>query len=88
MHILQNDLNALHHWASIWLMTFNPSKCEFLQITKKTLPLSTHYHLDNITLKQVSSAKYLGVIIDNKLNWSEHTRTVVAKANSALGFLR
>ena len=88
MHILQKDLNALHHWASVWLMAFNPSKCEFLQITNKIFPLCTHYHIDNTTLKQVTLAKYLGVIIDNRLNWSEHTRTVVAKANSALGFLR
>ena len=82
------DLNALDHWASTWLMAFNPSKCEFLQITKKTLPINTHYHIDNTPLMQVTKAKYLGVIIDNKLNWSEHTRTVVSKANSALGFLR
>ena len=32
IHIL---LNALDHWASTWPMAFNPSKCEFLQITKK-----------------------------------------------------
>ena len=57
MHILQKDLNALHHWASVWLMTFNSSKCEFLQITKKIFPLCTHYHIDDITLKQVTSAK-------------------------------
>ena len=86
MHIY--SLYALDHWASTWLMAFNPSKCEFLQITKKTLPINTHYHIDNTPLTQVTMAKYLGVIIDNKLNWSEHTRTVVSKANSSLGFLQ
>ena len=45
MDILQNDLNTLDHWASTWLMAFNPSKCEFLQITKKILPINTHYHI-------------------------------------------
>ena len=33
MHVFQSDLNALDHWASIWLMAFNPSKCKFLQLS-------------------------------------------------------
>ena len=64
---------------------FNPSKCEFLQLTKKTHPLNSSYHINNALIKQVTIAKYLG--IDKNLNWSEHTKIVVNKANSALGFL-
>ena len=40
--ILQHDLDMLHQWASTWLMTFNPTKCEFLQLTKKNHPLKSH----------------------------------------------
>ena len=87
-HILQNDLNMLQQWATTWLMTFNPSKCEFLQLTNKNRPLESHYHINNKPIKQVTTAKYLGVTIDKNLSWSEHTRIVVNKANSALGFLR
>ena len=79
----------LHQWASTWLMTFNPTKCEFLQLTKKNHPLKSHYHIDNKQIKlQVTTAKYLGVTIDKNLNWSEHTSRVVNKANSVLGFLQ
>ena len=63
-------------------MTFNPTKCEFLQLTKKNHPLKSHYHIDNKQIKQVTTAKYLGVTIDKNLNWSEHTSRVVNKANS------
>ena len=44
-YILQHDLDMLHQWASTWLMTFNPTKCEFLQLTKKNHPLKSHYHI-------------------------------------------
>ena len=72
MHILHKDLiNVLHYWGSVWLMAYNPSKREFL------LLLNTHYNIVNTTLKQVTSPTYLRAIIDNKYNWSEHTRTVV-----------
>ena len=33
-------------------------------------------------------AKYFGVTIDKKLNWNEHTRQVVSKANKVRGFLQ
>ena len=83
---IQHDLDMLHQWASTWLMTFNPTKCEFLQLTKKNHPLKSQYHIDNKQIKQVTTAKYLGVTIDKNLNWSEHTSRVVKKANSVLGF--
>ena len=44
-YILQHDLDMLHQRASTWLMTFNPTKCEFLQLTKKNHPLKSHYHI-------------------------------------------
>ena len=69
-------------------MTFNPIKCEFLQITKKNHPLKSHYHIDNKPIKQVTTAKYLGVTIDKNLNWSEHTSRIANKANFGLGFLQ
>ena len=63
-------------------MTFNPTKCEFLQLTKKNHPQKSHCHIDNKQIKQVTTSKYLGVTIDKNLNWSEHTSRVVNKANS------
>jgi hypothetical protein len=37
------------------------------------------------TLELVTSAKYLGLTITNKLQWDQH---ITAKANKTLGFLR
>ena len=85
-YILQHNLDMLHQWASTWLMTFNPTNCEFLQLTKKNHPLESHYHIDIKQIKQVTTAKYLGVTIDKNLNWSEHTSRVVNKANSVRTF--
>ena len=32
--------------------------------------------------------KYLGVVIDSKLSWSQHVKTVTNKANRIKGFLQ
>ena len=39
------------------------------------------------TIKQVTSAKYLGITINEKLRWAEHISNISKKANATLGFL-
>ena len=85
---LQNNLLLLEKWANIWQMQFNPSKCEFLAVTNKKLTPSFTYHINNVPIKTVQQAKYLGVTIDSKLTWKEHIKITTHKANTALAFLR
>ena len=70
--VLQTDLASLEQWEKMWDMQFNPSKCQVLQITKKTKPLNTKYILHNVELESVPAAKYLGVTIADDLSWSKH----------------
>jgi len=44
-------------------------------------PLITTHVIDNSTIQQKKSAKYLGVTITNKLSWSEHIINITNKAN-------
>ena len=39
------------------------------------------------TLKQTSQCKYLGLIIDNKLNWAAHIAHVKSKVSKYVGIL-
>ena len=43
--------------------------------------------MDINSIKQVSSAKYLGVTINEKLQWAEHISNITKKASATLGFL-
>ena len=43
--------------------------------------------IDNHQLTQVNSAKYLGVIIDHKLNWIEHISYVKSKMSKDIGIM-
>jgi len=81
---LQRDLHALEKWSLKWKMPFNPLKCEFLRITNKTTPITHTYF---IAESQVTTTKYLGVLIDNKLNWNNHIQSIAHKASQVNGFL-
>ena len=86
--ILQSDLNKLQEWEKTWRMEFHPKKCQVLKITNKRNKLNTSYSIHNIVLEETNSIKYLGVTLDNKLNWNTHIDNICKKANTTLGFLK
>jgi hypothetical protein len=47
----------------------------------------TQYTLHGHTLEEVSSAKYLGITIHNKLKWNVHISNIKTKATKTLGFI-
>ena len=84
---LQEDLDSLQAWERTWKMQFHPSKCQVIRVTHKRCPVATSYNIHGQTLDEVSSAKYLGLNIDNKLNFNTHVDAVAKKANSIRAFL-
>ncbi len=85
---LQHDLHELEKWELLWDMSFNPSKCQCIHITKRRDVIDTTYSLHNTQLESVPSAKYLGVTISNDLTWNTHIDNITKTANQTLGFLR
>ena len=85
---LQQDLNTLFHWATTWNMSFNPDKCKYIKITLKHNTISYNYTMSNAKIKEVSTAKYLGVTINKHLTWSNHIDNIYHKALSAKAFLQ
>ena len=74
---LQHDLLTLEEWANVWQMQFNPAKCEFLVVTNKKNTPSFTYYINEIPIKAVPHAKYLGVTIDSRLSWKEHIKITI-----------
>ena len=87
-NILQEDLYKLEKWEEVWDMSFNPSKCQVLHVTRLNTPIPSIYSLHNTELESISAAKYLGVTISDDLNWRTHIDIVTKKANQTLGFLK
>ena len=46
---------------------------------------SISFKVDNIDLDEVSSFKYLGIVINNHLNWQDHVDQMFSKINKKLG---
>ena len=61
-------------------------KKSIMRVSRSRKPLQHFYTLCNEIL-QVSDAKYLGIQIDNKLDWNKHISTAAARGQSKLAFL-
>jgi len=68
-------------------MSFNPTKCEVIHITRKKTPVNTTYLIHDHPLQLVKQGKYLGVFLSDKLFWTPHIEMVTKKANNTLAFL-
>ena len=82
---LQNNFLILDEWFFSNFLALTSEKCHFMTLrTPNTLP---KFKCKNITIKNSASEKLLGVIIDNKLGFTEHLNTVCKKANLKLNAL-
>ena len=72
---VNNELNIIDLWLRKNKLSLNYSKTSFIIFNKqpnKTFDYEFKFKINNNPIKRVNSIKYLGVLIDNKLSWSEH----------------
>ena len=71
---VNNELNIIDLWLRKNKLSLNYSKTSFIIFNKqpnKTCDYEFKLKINNL-IKRVNSIKYLGVLIDSKLSWSEH----------------
>ena len=85
---LQADLDIMQAWEKKWDMSFNPSKCQVMHISKARNPILTSYTLHGQVLEAVDHAKYLGVELSNNMGWNRHIQSITSKASKSLGFIK
>ena len=87
VNMLQDDINAVTRWAAVWRLTLNPGKCKTFKITLKRNIFPSVYHIDGNPLEEVTTIRDLGVVLDQKLTFSDQISAMVSRANRALGVL-
>ena len=88
--IINKELKNLNIWCCANKLTVNPSKPNVLVISIKliydfTEQLTVSY--DSFQIYSVKNAKYLGVIIDNRINFYKHIKVLECKIARSVGIL-
>ena len=91
-NILNNDLLLISGWAYNWKMLFNPDPTkpapEVLFSRKKQNQIHPTISLNNIQVEKVPYQKHLGLILDQKLNFKEHTDCAISKINKGIAVIK
>ena len=87
---INSELQNLHQWCCVNKLSINPSKTNIIIIPpKQTNATIPHLHLtsNGSAINIVDSAKYLGVVIDNELNFKQHIKIMEGKVARSVGIL-
>ena len=92
---INNDLKQLDIWLQGNKLSLNVAKTNSMLVATKQKHNILNSRNDDLDLKirdndleTIQKTNYLGVQIDNSLNWEEHIKTVSAKDSRAIGFLK
>ena len=87
--LLNKDLASLYEWLCANRLSINAGKTEFLVFRpprhNTEIRLTLKFH--QTKLFESSKIKYLGLILDNKLNWKPHIAELSKKLSRAVGML-
>ena len=91
INIINNELNKLSAWFNKNKLLLNVDKTNFIifhpprRIIPNNIPL---IKINNIEIAQKSSTKFLGITINQNLNWKEHTDQIANKLAKNLNIIR
>jgi hypothetical protein len=86
---IQSDLNKLSEWCGRNSLLLNVGKCKtIITFARSRHPVEFSYMLGGTVRDRVSSINDLGVIMAEKMNFSEHVDVMVAKGFTIIGFIR
>ena len=85
---MQVMLDFVHEWCNTWQMKINMSKSKVMHIRRKGTERSEFpFKFGQQVINYVSEYKYLGVIVDDTLEFTGHTSAMASAGHRALGAL-
>ena len=69
---VESELLVVQDWFRANKLTLNIEKTSVMVFSKHMMKHQIKITLNSVTVPQVQSTKFLGVWIDDKLNWSTH----------------
>ena len=86
---INHDLQTLSMWFKANKLLLNVNKTHFMFFSLNTLLHKSELkiEIDNCALNRVFQTKFLGVIIDCKLTWSDHVSLIASKVSKSIGII-
>ena len=86
--LLEKTTASLFDWFNANKLSVNATKTNYTVFTKGNKhvpPFLNNYKVNNITISRTDQSKYLGVILDEKLNWEAHIKHLAMELTKTIG---
>ena len=85
--IMNTELTKLSLWLEVNKLSLNVAKCQhmFFYSRNKKICTSLPVVIKGEAVSRVSTTKFLGVILDEHLNWQAHINSVINKVSKCIG---
>ena len=85
---INEELPKIYSWVNANKLSLNIDKTNFMLFTPRNCSRCTEdIVINGIRIQEVKETKFLGVIIDNKLNWSSHISYISKKVAKGIGII-
>jgi exonuclease III len=84
---MNNELKNLVTWLKMNKLVLNIEKTVYMNISSKRVETDSVVLMDDKVIKNVNQAKYLGIIMDSRLNFADHFDYVLQKMSRKISFL-
>ena len=81
---VNGELEKISAWFRENRLSLNVEKTNFIVIHRRNKPIKLHIKLNGVQLSENDQVKYLGVTIDQKLNWKPQIRNCTSKLSKCL----
>ena len=87
--ILNTELENVNIWLKAHKLTVNIKKTHYMMFHRTRIKLNTNFKIliNSNIIDHTNNTKFLGVIIDNKMNWSAHIHYIKNKMSKSIGIL-
>ena len=85
---INDDVNKLMTWADSWLIDLNPTKTKCMSISYSNSFTIPSPSFRGTPIDIVSHHKHLGLILNDKMTWTDHIEYLTDKVARRIGILR
>ena len=90
LKIINQEIAKMFNWFKFNKLSLNVEKTIYIILhnRQKKIPIGSKILINNVTIEKVFFTKFLGVIINENLTWSNHISAIIAKISKNVGIIR
>ena len=88
LNTLKEEFTKVLDWLLANKLIINLQKTHLMLFTNRSRPASISLNIDDNVITEKAETKFLGVIVDNQLNWNAHIKHISNKMSKSVAILR